>query len=63
MKNEITRRGFIKGSVAASVTIAGAGSLLGSCAHQNSNTHGLAITTLGMTGAKIPRIALGHSSR
>lgn len=63
MKNEITRREFVKGSVAASVTIAGAGSLLGSCAPQNSNPHGLAITTLGKTGAKIPRIALGLGSR
>ena len=63
MKNEITRRKFVKGSVAASVTIAGAGSLLGSCAPQNSNLHGLAMTTLGKTGAKIPRIALGLGSR
>jgi len=63
MKNEITRREFVKGTVAASVTIAGAGSLLGSCAPQNSNPHGLAMTTLGKTGAKIPRIALGLGSR
>jgi predicted aldo/keto reductase-like oxidoreductase len=63
MKNEITRRKFVKGSVAASVTIAGGGSFLGSCTPQNSNPHELAMTTLGKTGAKIPRIALGLGSR
>ncbi len=63
MKNEITRREFVKGSVAASVTIAGAGSLLESCAPQNSNPHELAMTTLGKTGVTIPRIALGLGSR
>ena len=61
-KNEITRREFVKGSVAASVTIAGAGSLLGSCAPQNLNKE-LAMTTLGKTGARVPRIALGLGSR
>ncbi len=63
MKNEITRREFVKGSVAASVTIAGAGGLLGSCTSLNSDQHGLAMTTLGGTGVKIPRIALGLGSR
>ncbi len=63
MKNEITRREFVKGSVAASVTIAGAGSLLSSCSPQSSNPHNLAMTTLGATGVKIPRIALGLGSR
>ncbi len=63
MKNEITRREFVKGSVAASVTLAGAGSLLGSCTPQSTNPHGLAMTTLGKTGATIPRIALGLGSR
>ncbi|MGI9545274.1 MAG: aldo/keto reductase [Cyclobacteriaceae bacterium] len=63
MKNEISRREFVKGSVAASVTIAGAGGLLGSCAPQHSNAHGLAMTTLGKTGVTIPRIALGLGSR
>jgi predicted aldo/keto reductase-like oxidoreductase len=63
MKNEITRREFVKGSVAASVTLAGAGSLLGSCAPQDSNPAGLAMTILGKTGAKVPRIALGLGSR
>ncbi|GJM30147.1 MAG: oxidoreductase [Cyclobacteriaceae bacterium] len=63
MKNDLTRREFVKGSVAASVTIAGAGSLLGSCVSPNSNPQGLAMTTLGKTGAKIPRIALGLGSR
>jgi len=63
MKNEITRREFVKGSVAASVTIAGGGSLLGACTSQNTNPHGLAMTTLGKTGVTIPRIALGLGSR
>lgn len=59
MKNEISRREFIKKSVAASVVIAGTGSLLESCALQNK----LAMTRLGKTKAKVPRIALGLGSR
>ncbi|MFY0654460.1 MAG: aldo/keto reductase [Cyclobacteriaceae bacterium] len=61
MKKDITRRDFIKGTVAASVTIAGAGSILSSCT--SDNPLGLAMTTLGKTGVRIPRIALGLGSR
>jgi len=60
MKKDITRRDFIKGSMAASVAIAGGG-LVSSCSPYNSK--GLATTILGKTGVQIPRIALGLGSR
>lgn len=60
MKKDITRRDFIKGSMAASVAIAGGG-LVSSCSPYNSK--GLATTILGKTGVQVPRIALGLGSR
>lgn len=60
MKRDITRRDFIKGSMAASVAIAGGG-LVSSCSSYNSK--GLATAILGKTGVEIPRIALGLGSR
>jgi len=60
MKKEITRRDFIKGSMAASVAIAGGG-LVSGCNPYNSK--GLATSILGKTGVEIPRIALGLGSR
>lgn len=60
MKKDITRRDFIKGSMAASVAIAGGG-LVSSCSPYNSK--GLATSILGKTGVQIPRIALGLGSR
>ena len=60
MKKDITRRDFIKGSMAASVAIAGGG-LLTSCGSYNSK--GLTTTVLGKTGVEVPRIALGLGSR
>lgn len=60
MKKDITRRDFIKGTVAASVAIAGSG-IVSSCSPYNSK--GLATTILGKTGVEVPRIALGLGSR
>jgi len=60
MKRDITRRDFIKGSMAASVAIAGGG-LVSGCSPYNSK--GLATSILGKTGVEIPRIALGLGSR
>ena len=60
MKKDITRRDFIKGTMAASVAIAGGG-LMGSCSPYQSK--GLATTVLGKTGVEVPRIALGLGSR
>ena len=60
MKNDITRRDFIKGSMVAGVAIAG-GSLVTGCSPYNAK--GLATTILGKTGVQIPRIALGLGSR
>ncbi len=60
MKRDITRRDFIKGTMAAGVTIAGTG-LLNSCGTRNAK--GLATTILGKTGVEVPRIALGLGSR
>jgi predicted aldo/keto reductase-like oxidoreductase len=60
MKKDITRRDFIKGSMAASVAIAGGG-LLSSCSQYKPK--GLATAILGKTGVEIPRIALGLGSR
>lgn len=60
MKNDITRRDFIKGSMVAGVAIAG-GSLVTGCSPYDAK--GLATTILGKTGVQIPRIALGLGSR
>ena len=60
MKRNVTRRDFIKGSMAAGVAIAGGG-LVSSCSPYNSK--GLATAVLGKTGVEIPRIALGLGSR
>lgn len=60
MKKDITRRDFIKGTMAASVAIAGGG-LVSSCSPYNAK--GLATAVLGKTGVEIPRIALGLGSR
>ena len=60
MKKDITRRDFIKWSMATSVAIAGGG-LIGGCNQYQSK--GLASAILGKTGVEIPRIALGLGSR
>jgi len=60
MQKDITRRDFIKGTMAASVAIAGGG-LVSSCGPYEAK--GLATTVLGKTGVTVPRIALGLGSR
>ena len=60
MKKDIKRREFIKGTMAAGITIAGGG-LISSCNPRNAK--GLATTVLGKTGVEVPRIALGLGSR
>src|SRR5210317_2070133 len=60
MKKDIKRREFIKGTMAAGITIAGGG-LVSSCNPRNAK--GLATTVLGKTGVEVPRIALGLGSR
>ena len=60
MKKDITRRDFIKGTMAAGVAIAGGGLVSGCEAYQ---AKGLATTILGKTGVRVPRIALGLGSR
>lgn len=57
---EISRRKFIKGTVAIGVTLANS-QLLSGCGTYNS--HDLATMELGKTGVKLPRIALGLGSR
>ena len=54
------KREFIKGTMAAGITIAGGG-LISSCNPRNAK--GLATTVLGKTGVEVPRIALGLGSR
>ena len=60
MKKDITRRDFVKGTMAASVAIA-SGGLVSSCGPYEAK--GLATTILGKTGVEVPRIALGLGSR
>lgn len=60
MKKDIKRRDFIKGTMAASIAIAGGG-LVGACNPRNAKD--LATTVLGKTGVEVPRIALGLGSR
>ena len=60
MKKDVTRRDFIKGTMAAGLTIAGGG-LISSCSSYKAK--GLATAVLGKTGVEIPRIALGLGSR
>lgn len=60
MKKDITRRDFIKGTMAASVAIAGGGLVTGCGPYQSK---GLATSVLGSTGVVVPKIALGLGSR
>lgn len=60
MNKDITRREFVKGTVAASVAIAGGG-LLAACGDYKSN--GLPTAILGKTGVQIPRMGIGLGSR
>ena len=65
MKKEIKRREFIKGSMAAGITIAG-GSLVSGCdpkTQETTQAGTIAKTVLGKTGVEIPRVALGLGSR
>ena len=64
MKNDYTRRRFIKNTLTASVALAG--SRLAFSAGKDVNQYdpkGLPTAVLGKTGVIIPRIALGLGSR
>jgi uncharacterized protein len=67
--SSFTRRKFLKGTIGAGLLLAGS-DLVSSCAviketgnHSNYNPGGLPTVTLGKTGVKIPRIAMGLGSR
>jgi aryl-alcohol dehydrogenase-like predicted oxidoreductase len=60
MKSDLTRREFILGTVGAGFILTSAGL---PAFREELNARGLPTTTLGKTGAKVPRVALGLGSR
>jgi len=65
MKQNYSRRRFIKQTIGAGIVIAGADLALTqtSCSGNKYNSKGLPTTVLGKTGVVIPRLAIGLGSR